>query len=98
MDTFGKKLKHLRSLRKKQQKEVAIELGISKTGYSAYENDLRMPGVQMLIKIADYYNVTTDFLLGRDDKMYIDKSEIQFYVTQLKNNIQILDDYIKNCK
>lgn len=98
MDTFGNKLKHLRNLRGKQQKEVAIELGLSKTTYSSYENDSRMPGIKMLIKIADYYNVSIDFLLGRDNKTYIDKSEVQSYIKQLYNDIKKLENYIKDCK
>lgn len=98
MDTFGKRLKYLRSLRNKQQKEVAIDLDISKTGYSSYENDIRMPGVSMLIKIADYYNVSIDFLLGRDDSTHIDKNEIQRYLTELFSSLKMLDNYIKNCK
>lgn len=98
MDTLGKRLKYLRSLRKKQQKEVAIDLGVSKTGYSSYENDIRMPGVPMLIKIADYYNVSIDFLLGRDNRTYIDKSEIQQYLAELHDTLKKLDNYIKDCK
>lgn len=98
METFGKRLKYLRSLKNKQQKEVAIDLNLSKTGYSAYENDLRMPGVKTLIKIADYYNVSIDFLLGRDVKSNIDKAELAKIVKQLQDNINSLSDYIDSCK
>lgn len=98
MDTFGNKLKNLRNDRKKQQKEVAIDLNVSKTGYSSYENDSRMPGIKMLIKIADYYNVSIDYLLGRDDRTYIDKTEIVMYIRKINEDVNILENYINKSK
>ncbi len=98
MDTFGKRLKYLRNLKNKQQKEVALELGVSITGYSSYENDSRMPGVKLLVKIADYYNVSIDYLLVRDDKPCIDKNVIQQHIIETYRSIKNMDNYIKNCK
>jgi len=98
MDNFGKRLKYLRNIKNKQQKEVAIDLGISTTGYSAYENDLRMPGLKMLIKIADYYGVSIDFLLGREMQNNLDKTELEKIVKELQKHINTLSEYIDSCK
>ena len=102
MNTFGERLKKLRSERNKLQKEVAIDLKISNTGYSSYENDLRMPGVEMLIKIANYYNVTIDYLLGLDNRTFLDKNEIELRIKNLKDKfnseINNIEEYINNTK
>lgn len=58
-------------IRKKRQltmKEVAKALDISLSAYQKYENGTRDVSTTMLSKIADFYNVTTDYLLGRDTK------------------------------
>lgn len=62
--TLGEKLRQLRLLHRKQQKDVAADLGITPAGISYYETDKRTPDIEMLIKIADYYRVTIDDLVG----------------------------------
>ena len=60
---------HLRELRIKagvSQTSVAKALGISRQSYSYYESGKRDPDTEMLKSLADYFNVSTDFLLGRD--------------------------------
>ena len=56
------------------QVEFAKRIGVSKQCVSNWENDNVMPSVEMLVKIADFFKVTTDFLVGRDRKSYIDVS------------------------
>lgn len=101
-DTFGKRLKSLRLNKNLQQKEAAIELGMSHTGYSSYENDSRMPGLKMLIKLADYYSVSIDFLLGRDEKTYVDKNEIEKQIEILKSELNtricVIEKYLDKTK
>jgi transcriptional regulator with XRE-family HTH domain len=46
---------------------LADHLGISYWTISKYETDVREPDFSMLIKIADFFNVTTDYLLGRSN-------------------------------
>ena len=61
---------HIRSLREDRdlsQKEIAAILGMSQTGYSKYETGENDIPTQILIKLAEYYNTTTDYLLGRTD-------------------------------
>ena len=46
------------------QAEIAEYLKIKQNTYSQYENGQRQLPIEMLIKIAEYYNVTTDYVLG----------------------------------
>lgn len=69
---LNENIKILRIARGLNQVEFAKILGVSKQCISNWENDNVMPSIEMLIKIADFFNVTTDFLLGRSDKTYID--------------------------
>lgn len=47
------------------QKQVAAELGVSQALLSHYEKGIRECGLDFVVKVADYYNVSTDYLLGR---------------------------------
>lgn len=57
------KLKKLRESRKLQQKQIAIELGITHQCYSLWENGKRQPDHQALKQLAAYFGVTIDYLL-----------------------------------
>ena len=61
------RIRNFREDRDLTQKQVAEMLGMSQTGYSKYETGENDIPTQILIKIADYYNTTTDYLLGRTD-------------------------------
>ena len=50
------------------QKQVAEYLGMSQTGYSKYETGENSIPVDIVVKLADFYKTTTDYLLGRTDK------------------------------
>ena len=59
------RLKAIRNKKKVTQKEAADALGISPNTYKNYEQGMREPNNEMLCKLADYFQVTTDYLLGR---------------------------------
>ncbi len=59
------KLKELRKSRKLTQEELAKEIGISRDTYKNYEQERTQMGYDMLIKMADFFNVSLDFLCGR---------------------------------
>lgn len=61
------RIRNFREDRDLTQKQVAEMLGMSQTGYSKYETVENDIPTQILIKLADYYNTTTDYLLGRTD-------------------------------
>ena len=65
MQILAKRLKELRESRRIYQREMAEQLGLSFRGYQNYETDQSEPKLSTLIAIADYFGVTTDYLLGR---------------------------------
>lgn len=66
---FKDRLKALRIDNDITQKEMSEYLNISRTAYSGYENFGNEPDYATLIKIAEYFDVTTDYLLCRTDLM-----------------------------
>ena len=62
------RLKKLRKERKISQLRLAIDLNMNQNAISRYENMEREADYQTLIKFADYFNVSLDYLLGRSDK------------------------------
>lgn len=65
IDRFAQRLKTLRKERGITQQQLADGVGISKGGLSYYENAGRTPDISILERFADYFGVTTDYLLGR---------------------------------
>ena len=68
METFAQRMKELRSEKKRTQTDMAELLGIKVRAYQYYESGTHYPEVPNLIKLADYFGVTTDYLLGRSEK------------------------------
>ena len=74
MVDFGNTLKTLRRQNDMTQSQLSQKLGLTKSVISAYENGLRMPSYDVLIAIARLFKVTTDYLLGIENKQEIDLS------------------------
>ncbi|KUO75138.1 MAG: transcriptional regulator [Desulfosporosinus sp. BRH_c37] len=70
---LGKRLLYLRNLRKLTQEELAKIFCMSRSTYAQYEVDRRKPDYDTLHRIADYFNVSTDFLLGRTEDPVIEE-------------------------
>ena len=64
---FSKRLKDLRNKRKLSQNDIADILNVKSNTISQYENGRREPDFSSLCRIADYFGVTTDYLLGIED-------------------------------
>ena len=64
---LNEKIKELRLSYKLNQVEMAKALGVSKQCVSNWENDKVLPSIEMLVKIAKFFNVSSDYLLGLDD-------------------------------
>ena len=62
---FSRTLALLRREKKISQRTVADDLGVSQALLSQYENGLREPGLSFVVRAADYYGVSCDYLLGR---------------------------------
>lgn len=66
--SLGRKIKQLREREGIQQKDFASKIGVSNVVLSRYESDERKPDYDTLLKIADYFEVSIDFLLDRADR------------------------------
>ena len=74
MVDFGNVLKTLRLKENMTQAQLAQKLGLTKSVISAYKTGLRLPSYDILIHIAKIFNVSTDYLLGLENKREIDLS------------------------
>ncbi|MGG2105504.1 helix-turn-helix domain-containing protein [Lysinibacillus pakistanensis] len=64
---LGKRLKMLRTEKKITQEELGKVVNVTKVSISGYENGNRTPDTETLQKLADFFDVSTDYLLGRAD-------------------------------
>lgn len=63
---FGKKLREVRMARHFTQQKLADIVGLALRSYQCYEQGVREPSLDMLVKLADALEVPTDYLLSRD--------------------------------
>ncbi|MBU5628097.1 helix-turn-helix transcriptional regulator [Oscillibacter hominis] len=75
MQILAQRLKELREGRRLYQKEMAELLGLSLRGYQSYETDQSEPKLKTLIALADYFDVSIDYLVGRTDGKCTGKSK-----------------------
>ena len=83
------RLKEVRLIEKKDVKEVSKFLGISEQAYYKYEVGKSEPSIEKLKKLADYYQVSLDYLVGRDfgnDLGYVTELQMNFIKLFLKLN------------
>ena len=85
---IGNNLKLLRKRIKKSQEEVAMDLGLTRSSYSGYENGVAQPNIENLIAFSDYFKVSIDELTRKDfthfseSEWKISKAGIQYkYIT-----------------
>lgn len=65
---IGDRIKEERLKKEMTQGELGKAIGVSSSAIGMYEQNRRQPDIATLIKIANYYSTTTDYLLGRTDK------------------------------
>lgn len=87
------KLLELRKAKKITQTELAKQLGIHQVTYNGYEQEKREPSIDVLCKIADFYNVSLDYLIGR----YRD-DEIGYLTDDDRQIIKIIQQLNQECK
>jgi methanogenic corrinoid protein MtbC1 len=89
MMDFSHRLKELRKNAQLNQKDIAEAIGVAQTAIANYESGNRFPSEDKLIKLSDFFGITLDMLLGREDfigreclleKYLCDSQEGQFYV------------------
>lgn len=62
--TYGEVLRELRTYHDYKQKDISSYLNITSQAYSNYENNKRTPDIETVRKIAEFYNITVDTLIG----------------------------------
>jgi len=73
MPNFSERLKELRKTKNITQKQLAESIGASERGIQNYEIKTRKPTFDIIISLADYFNVSIDYLVGRTDNPEINK-------------------------
>lgn len=85
-----RRLKELRNSKKLNQGEMAEILGVAAGTYRNWEQGVRHPDTNMLIKLADYFDVSTDYLLGRNLRSSSEISYIE--AAKMKNENEKLSE------
>jgi transcriptional regulator with XRE-family HTH domain len=66
MSTFGERLRNLRNQRGLTQREFGKRFQLSESAIGMYERDQREPSLELVRHMADYFEVSIDYILGRD--------------------------------
>ena len=93
MRNLNENIRRLRLEHGMNQVMLAEKLNVTKQCISNWENDNILPSIETLVRLADLFGVSTDFLLGREGEMTLDitnltdeqKTHIRFLVSDLRN-------------
>ncbi|GGK20920.1 hypothetical protein GCM10010965_12520 [Caldalkalibacillus thermarum] len=89
-NVLGKRLRKLREKRGLSQKEAAKRFGISNFALSRYENGTANPDPDLIAKFSEFYDVSSDYILGRTDNpagvIREDGSETDVYQMLMEND------------
>ena len=69
---LNENIRMLRQARNLSQVDLAKALNVTKQSVSNWENDNIQPSIDMLTRLADFFSVSTDYLLGLDQKKYVE--------------------------
>ena len=67
MTTFSKRIIQIKNEKKLMQNDIAANIGIHVRTYQYYEKGQKEPTLSVLIALADYFDVSLDYLVGRSD-------------------------------
>lgn len=89
--SFGNNLKKIRQEHEMTQEELAKRIDTSRSNIANYENDKNMPSIEILNKLSEILNCSTDYLLGKSDARNnasnIDESDKKFYMCPVYGQI-----------
>lgn len=88
------RVQELRKARNITQVQLAKTLCVSKQSVSNWENNNILPSIEMLVRIAKYFSVSTDYLLYLDDRKYVETTNLD--EKQIAHFQQLMDDVAKN--
>ena len=92
MESLGNRLRQLRQNNRLRQDQVASLVGVNKNTMCSYENDVRQPSYEILVRLATIYRVSTDYLLGCESKRTVDVSGLT--PKEMKRNKMIIELHI----
>ena len=96
MLALNENIKKLRIAQGINQVEFAKMLCVTKQCVSNWENDNVVPSIDMLCKIADFFGVSTDYLLGRSERRVVEVSNLTeeqiSHITSIVNDLGKLND------
>jgi transcriptional regulator with XRE-family HTH domain len=95
---LAERLEELKEEKNITHKQVALSIGINPSAYSKYVRGARQPDIETLIKIADYFEVTVDYLIGHEDKTYINKNILQEHLKDLESDLIKIKKYVNKTK
>ena len=81
---FGDMMKNLRQSCCMNQVQLADSLNVSKQTVSNWENNNILPSIEMLVKISQFFSVSTDYLLELDGRSYIEVTDLTEKVQKSK--------------
>lgn len=89
------RIRELREAAQKQQKDLSADIGVSQPTISEWESGRKEPSTKNAKKLADYFGVTVDYLLGRPEKDPRDMDDDEFYAS-LTEAERLLLEYYRN--
>ena len=91
---FDERIRQLRQARGISQVELSAALDVTKQSVSNWENNNIQPSIDILIRLSRYFSVSTDYILGLDERKYIEITGLtDKEVTHIQ---QIIDDIKKS--
>ena len=94
---IGEKLAELRNKKGLTQQALARALGITRSSVNAWEMGISHPSIEKIIDLAQFFHISTDYLLGINNSEYIDVSLLnEKEKIKLENNELILKDFSSN--
>ena len=92
---LDKRLRELRQERGLKQEELGRRVGASKQSVSNWENGNILPSIDILVRLADFFGVSTDYLLGREQQRTLDTTGL---TEQQLTHLQMLIDDMREKK
>ena len=103
---LGCRLRELRKENRLSQEKLGEILGVSKVSVSGYENGNRIPSLEILNKIIDFFGVSADYLLGKELNVVCEESNISIclstvdveIIREIRSNPELMNVISKNPK
>lgn len=95
-EVFSRRLKNLRENKELAQNELAKELYVNRSLICVYEKGKRLPSIDMLIRLSEFFKVSIDYLLGVKNESYPNNNSSYLDISELnENQTKILKNLIK---